>query len=66
VSSETQVIQGHWQHQGVIYRDDVVRMFVDVVDNETARQFFVELKAQLKERFGQIDIWITSHPIDVI
>ncbi len=66
VSSETQIIQGHWQHQGVIYRDDLVRLFVDVPDTEAAREFFVVLKDQLKERFGQIDIWMTSHPIDVI
>jgi hypothetical protein len=66
VSSETQVIRGHWEFQGQIYRDDLFRLFVDVADTEENRRFFIDLKETLKERFKQIDIWLTSHPIEVI
>ena len=66
VSSETQVIRGHWQHQGEVYRDDLVRVFVDVADTAESREFFVSFKEQLKVRFRQIDIWMTTHPIEVI
>ncbi len=31
VSAETQVIRGQWRHQGQSYRDELVRVFVDVV-----------------------------------
>jgi len=65
VSSETQVVQGLWQHQGQAYRDELVRVFVDVPDTPENLQFFQEFKERLKARFRQIDIWLTSHPIEV-
>jgi hypothetical protein len=66
VSSETQVIRGIWRSQGEIFRDDHVRVFVDIEDVPENRQFFVEFKKRLKNRFAQLDIWITSHSIDII
>lgn len=30
------------------------------------RAFFRQFKEQLKVRFDQLEIWITSHPLDVI
>ena len=66
ISSETQVIQGAWSHLGQVYRDDLVRVFVDVEDVPAAREFFEAFKEQLKQQFQQLDIWITSHPIDVL
>jgi hypothetical protein len=32
VSSKTQIIRGLWRHEGQSYRDDLVRVFVDVPD----------------------------------
>jgi len=66
VSSETQIIRGIWQHEGALYRDDLTRIFVDVNDTVESQTFFRELKERLKARFHQLDIWITSHPIDVL
>ena len=66
VSWETQSIRGRWQSEGVSYEDVLTRMFVDVADTPENREFFVALKAKLKKRFDQLDIWITSHPLDVI
>jgi hypothetical protein len=54
-----------WQQQGQLFRDELVRAFVDVPDSAEVRQFFAEFKERLKVRFGQIDIWLTSLPIDV-
>jgi hypothetical protein len=34
VSSETQTIRGRWHHGGVAYRDDLMRVFVDVADEQ--------------------------------
>jgi hypothetical protein len=39
---------------------------VDVDDLPETRQFFVEWKPVLRERFKQIEIYITSIPVDVI
>lgn len=66
VSSETQVIRGHWLHEGQPHRDDLFRVFVDVPDTPDNRQFFREFKERLKTRFQQIDIWMTAHSVDVI
>ncbi len=66
VSSETQIIRGTWEHQGQVFRDDLVRVFVDVSDTPENRQFFVEFKERVKARFQQIEIWMTTYPIEVL
>lgn len=66
VSSQTQAIQGRWRHQGQLFRDESIRVYVDVADTSENRQFFVDFKETLKERFQQIDIWMTTYPIEVI
>ena len=66
VSCETQNIHGIWSHAGQSYRDDLVRLFVDVPDLPESRQFFVAFKERLKTRFAQLDIWVTTHPLEII
>ena len=66
VSWETQTIHGIWQHQGTEFRDDMVRVFADVPDRPENREFFTYLKEQLKSRFRQLDIWMTTYPIEII
>ncbi|MGD0138760.1 MAG: hypothetical protein ABSD28_07790 [Tepidisphaeraceae bacterium] len=66
VSSETQTIQGQWRHQGGTFRDDLTRVFVDAPDTVTSVEFFRRVKETLKARFQQIDIWMTTYPIEVI
>lgn len=66
VSTETQIIEGRWRYQGDVYRDELVRVFCDVPDTDVNRQFFVDFKELLKVRFQQIDIWMTTFPLEVI
>ena len=66
VSWETQVIRGAWHHGGRQYRDEVFRVFVDVAEHAQTRQFFVRYKQKLRARFKQIDIWMTTYPMDVL
>lgn len=66
VSAETQVIQGQWRHLGELHRDELIRIYVDVPDTPANQQFFIDFKERLKERFQQIDIWMTTYPLDVI
>lgn len=66
VSAETQTIIGQWEQAGEVYRDEHLRLFVDVLDLPGNREFFLQLKERLKSRFRQLDIWLTSHPIDVL
>jgi hypothetical protein len=66
VSSETQVIEGRWSYQGKLFRDELIRVFCDVTDTPQNRQFFVDFKERLKTRFEQLDIWMTTYPLEVI
>ena len=65
-SMETAPIEGVWRREGILYRDRLLRMHVDVEDSEENREFFLHFKETLKQRFDQLDIWMTSHPIDVL
>jgi hypothetical protein len=65
LSSETQIIRGIWEHAGQSYRDDLIRIFIDVADTPQNQQFLRDFKEQLKARFQQIDIRITTYLIEV-
>ena len=66
ISVESQTIRGHWQFQGEEFRDELVRLFVDVADTPENHKFFVEYKEQLKSRFQQLDIWMTTFLVELI
>ena len=58
-----------WQARkaaGQVYRDELVRVFVDVPDTPESREFFVSFKERAKSRFRQIDIWMTTYRIEVL
>lgn len=65
-SSETQIIRGFWHEQEQEYRDELIRVFVDVLDNPDNRQFFINFKERLKEKFNQLEIWITTYPVEIL
>lgn len=54
---------GSWQEEGEVFDDDLVRFVVDAEGNEPALawslHFLEEYKEVLKERFQQLEIWIT-------
>ena len=66
VSSETQIIQGIWRNEGELYRDNLMRVTVDAEDITASFAFFAALKERLKQRFDQLEIWITTQPIESI
>ena len=66
LSWESQVVRGLWQHQGELFRDNNTKLILDVDDSAENREFFVGMKERLKKRFQQLEIYITSHVIDVI
>jgi hypothetical protein len=65
LSSETQIIRGMWENAGQSFRDELIRLFVDVADTPENQQFFRAFKEQLKLRFKQIDIRVTTYLIEV-
>jgi hypothetical protein len=38
VSSESQTTQGQWQHEGQVFRDQLIRIYVDVPDTDPNRE----------------------------
>lgn len=64
-SYETQKVEGHWRHGGVMYRDDLVRIVVDVPDAPENRDWFKEFKGRWKTRLEQLDLWVISYQVDI-
>ena len=64
-SYETQKLEGHWRHGGVLYRDNLVRLVADVPDTADSRQWMREFKGRWKSRLEQMELWMVSHPIEV-
>ena len=66
VSWQSDPIRGEWVYESQVYRDENTRVFVDVPDTADTREFFAAFKETLKQRFHQLDIWITTYPIEVL
>ncbi|MFL6211844.1 MAG: hypothetical protein ACJ74W_23565 [Pyrinomonadaceae bacterium] len=64
-SYETQKVEGHWRHGGVLYRDDLVRIVVDVPDSVKHRQWMKDFKSRWQQRLEQIELWLVSYRIEV-
>lgn len=58
-------VEGHWIHQGVIYRDSNSKLVIDVEDNVENRQWMRDFKARWKEKLDQLELWLVSYEIDV-
>ncbi len=65
-TTDTTKIVGRWLYQNQLFEDKIMRIIVDVPEEEDHEDFFKKYKEILKERFRQIDIWITSYEINVI
>ena len=57
---------GRWRYRGALYEDLVLRLIIDVPASEPADEFVRNCKEVLKVRFEQIDIWISSHEIQIL
>ena len=57
--------QGIWKFGGNIYDDKLLRLRIDSADPD-ATTFMKSFKKTLKQRFQQLDIWITAHEIEII
>jgi hypothetical protein len=64
-SYETQKVEGHWRHQGVLYRDNLVKIVIDALDEESNREWMREYKKRWKQKLEQLELWLVSYTIDV-
>ena len=66
LTMEPQGFRGIWIYEGIEYEDELIRFVLDVEDTPETEAFFREYKKVLKERFKQLDIWMTIHPISIL
>lgn len=65
-STDTVRVRGKWVYQSVAYSDQLMRVRVEIEDSPENWETIRRLKETLKERFQQLDIWITAHRVEVI
>jgi len=56
---------GSWKGAGRRYDDELFTLAVDVDDTAENRAWIRHLKSHLLQRFEQLEIYVTSHPIEV-
>jgi len=64
-SYETQRIQGYWRHQGVVIRDELSRLVVDLPDTPMNRKWMKQFKERWRVRLKQIELWMVSYRIEL-
>ena len=64
-SYETQKVEGHGRHAGMTFRDDLVRLVVDVPDTEENRSWVREFKSRWKAKLEQVELWVVSYLIEI-
>jgi len=57
---------GFWKFDGVVYKDRNRRVLIDTDDSMSTSDFISQLKAVLKLRFQQHEIYIVRYPIEVV
>ncbi len=64
-SYETQKVEGHWRYGAITYRDDLVRIVVDVADTSDNRHWMRQFKERWRVRLEQVELWMVSYRIEV-
>jgi hypothetical protein len=64
-SYETQRVEGHWRHAGVAYRDNLVRLVIDVPDTSKNKLWMKAFKLRWKTKLEQLELWLVSYVITV-
>jgi hypothetical protein len=64
-SYESQRIEGQWREAGVVYRDNLVRIVIDVPDTANHRRWMKAFKQRWKAKLEQIELWMVSYVITI-
>jgi hypothetical protein len=66
ISVQPNIVHGIWVREDTRYEDELLRIVVDVEDTPDNEQVFTRYKANLLERFQQVEISIVSYPVDIL
>jgi hypothetical protein len=58
-------VEGQWRPGGVVHRDTLVKLVVDLPDTARNRQWMRKFKGRWKSRLNQLELWMVSHVIDL-
>ena len=64
-SYETQRVEGHWRHGGLVYRDNLVRLVIDVPDTAANRKWMKTFKQRWKRKLDQLELWVVSYVVTI-
>jgi hypothetical protein len=64
-SYESQRVEGQWRQGGVLYRDNLARIVIDVPDTSKNRQWMKSYKGRWKVKLEQLELWMVSYLITV-
>jgi hypothetical protein len=64
-SYETQRIEGHWRQGATTYRDNLVRLVIDVPDSAKNRLWMKAFKQRWKAKLEQLELWMVSYIVTV-
>ncbi len=64
-SYEAQQVEGHWRHGGTVYRDNLVKVVVDVPDTANNKRWMRKFKSEWKARLEQLDLWMVSYSVEI-
>lgn len=64
-SYETQKVEGHWRHGGVLVRDNLVKLVVDAPDLISNRRWMSQYKEEWRLRLDQVELWMISYAVEV-
>jgi len=59
-------VAGLWVSGGREYRDELLRFVIDTEATTATDAFFRDFKERLKDRFRQIEIWMTAYPLRLL
>jgi hypothetical protein len=65
ITQDTVRIAGTWHYGNTPFSDSLIRIHIDTKD-KGATDFMKRYKDSLKQRFRQIDIWITAQELEII
>ena len=64
-SYETHPILGHWRHGAVLYRDNLVRLVIDIPDTPQNRRWMKTFKQRWKAKLEQVELYMISYLVTI-
>jgi hypothetical protein len=64
-SYETQKVEGHWHHGGVIVSDNLVKIVIDTPESLSNRRWMKQYKDRWRSKLEQTELWMVSYTVEV-